>query len=183
MSEIQVTKSGATITDMRSLRIGLAFFLILSAQAQTAKPPLYFNHNNDGFSANGRWIPADTKQTAAFPTEVELDCDRITKSCVEATAEYYSGHPHVSIDYLQIDKWDTNGITASSSSGICMVRNVTISFSDKTIVQTVSSKTLDQEKLKACKLLGANATELERFVIKNSAQWISDPYGESLSKY
>src|SRR5580692_4885947 len=136
-------------------RLGWYFFLILPAQAQTTKPPLYFNHSNDGFSANGRWVPADAKQKAAFPTEVELDCDRITKSCVEATAEYYSGHPHVSIDYLQIDKWDTNGITASSSSGICMVRNVAISFGDKTIVQTVSSKTLDQEKLKACKLLGA----------------------------
>lgn len=167
---------------MRHLLLGLSICL-LSAQAQKAKPPLYFYFDGLGFSANGRWISADPKQKGAFPSEVQLECNRSTKLCTEATAEYFSGHPHVSIDYLNIERWDANGIVASGSGSICMIRMLTISFADKTIVQAISSKVLSEEKRTACKFLSASGTELEKFVIKNSDAWVSDPYGESLSKF
>jgi hypothetical protein len=60
-----------------------------------------------------------------------------------------------------------------------MQRNVTISFSNKTIVEMRSAKSLDKRKLlESCKFFVDNGTSLSRLVIKNSEEWNTNPYGE-----
>jgi hypothetical protein len=157
--------------------------LSASLSAQKVKPNLYFGVDSKSFSTNGRWMPSDFKDKAAYPSETEIDCDRQSKTCVEATAEYFSGHPHVSLTYFEVVKWDENGIMATSASGICMTETMLISFSDKTITDTHSIKKLNDDKKEACKFLGASGTETDIFVIKNSDRWNADPYGESATKY
>jgi hypothetical protein len=164
---------------MKKLTIGFIIFLSVLSRAQEAKPPLYFNFNNIGFSATGRWVSGDTKDDAGRPTEVEINCERVAKLCTEATATYFDGHPHVSIDYFQISRWDSEGILAGSSDSLCVLRKVSISFSNKTIVETHSAKNLDKKKLlESCKFFVDNGTELSRLVIKNSEEWNTNPYGE-----
>jgi hypothetical protein len=148
-----------------------------SVFAQKAKPPLHFAVASDSFVASGRWIPSNPKDKAAYPSEVEIDCDAKMRMCIEAAAEYFSGHPHVSIDYFKIMKWDASGIIASSSSGICMTRTMLISFADKSISDTHSEKVLDKDKKGACAFFGASGTEIDVFVVKGSDKWETDPYG------
>jgi hypothetical protein len=157
------------------------YLLVVSASgyAQKAKPALHFNVQGDSFVASGRWVPSDPKDKAAHPSEVEIDCDGKLKMCIEATAEYYSGHPHVSIDYLDIRKWDANGIIATSDSGICMTRTVLISFADKSLSDTHSMKAIDKDLKGACASFGASGTEIDVFVVKGSDGWEADPYGAS----
>ena len=155
--------------------------LTATLSAQKVKPPLYFFVTSDGFSATGRWVPSDPKDKAAFPSETEIICDHGSKSCIEATAELFSGHPHVSTAFYQVVKWDENGLIASSEDGICMEQTLLISFPDKTISNRHSAKKLSDDKKGACKFFGASGTETAEFVIKNSARWIADPYGESLN--
>jgi hypothetical protein len=165
---------------MRNILCGVLILLSGLVHAQEAKPTLTFNFNNIGFSANGRWVSGDSKGNASYPNEVEFNCERGTRLCTEATAAYYDGHPHVSIEYFQIDRWDASGIAASSSDSICVRRNVIISFSNKTVVETQTAKAMDKKKLlESCKFFGDNGTELSRLVIKNSPEWMSDPYGET----
>lgn len=92
--------------------------LLLFAEAEQ-KRVVYFNFDAQSFSATGKWVSPspDPKDQPAHPQEVQLDCFRQSQECIEATAEYYMGHPHVSLDYLNVVKWDTNGIIATSSSG------------------------------------------------------------------
>jgi len=168
---------------MRFHPVSLLSLLVMVVHAQTAGRNIYFNFDNNDFSANGRWVPSNSKEKPAYPSEIELDCDRLNRSCTEATAEYYSGHPHVSISYLHIDRWDANGIVASDLQPICMFRTVTISFADKTVTGTWSAKVLNKDKAQACRTLGATGTNSERLILKNSTEWMSDPYGESLHKY
>jgi hypothetical protein len=148
------------------------------AYAQQTKPALHFGVKDDSFYTSGRWVPSDPKDKAAHPSEVEIDCNGQQKICIEATAEYYSGHPHVSIDYLDITKWDTNGIIATSSSGICMTRTVLISFATMSISDTHSLKVLDKNVKGACAYFGASDTEIDIFVVKGSDKWEANPYGE-----
>lgn len=147
---------------------------------QTVKPRLYFNWNDRDFSANGRWAPSDPKERAAFPSETEFDCDRISKTCVEATAELYSGHPHVSLNYYGILKWDDNGIIVTTNEPICVANTIVISFAEKNLTATSTLKTMDDKKRDACKALGINGTSSSVFIVKNSQRWLADPYGESL---
>jgi hypothetical protein len=164
---------------MKKLTVCFIIFLAVLSRAQEAKPPLYFNFNNIGFSAVGSWVSGDTTNNAGRPSEVEINCERVAKLCTEATATYYDGHPHVSIDYFQIGRWDSDGILASSSDSLCVLRNVSISFSNKTIVETRSAKSLDKKKLlESCKFFVDNGMELSRLVIKNSEEWNTNPYGE-----
>jgi hypothetical protein len=149
--------------------------------AQTRKPPLYFNWNNQNFSANGRWVPSDPKEKAAFSSETQIDCDRVSKTCVEATAEYYSGHPHVSLRYYDILKWDDDGIIATTDALICEAGTVMISFAEKSITSRGILKTMDDKKREACKTLGSDRGSSSVFIIKNSERWLADPYGESLT--
>jgi hypothetical protein len=168
---------------MKNQWAALALLMSLPAYSQAYKPTLYFFADSSGFSATGRWVPSDIKDKAAYPSETEIDCDRPSKTCTEATAEYYSGHPHVSLTYFAIVKWDENEIVATSSSSICMVQTILVSIPDKTISETHSIKKLDAEKKEACQSFGASGTSTDAFVVKNSPQWKADPYGESSNKY
>ena len=164
---------------MRKSLAGVLLAIFSAAGAQTAKPNLYFAFDSKSFSSTGRGVPSDTKDKAANPAETEIDCDRLAKRCIEASAGYYGGHPHVSIDYFQITKWDADGIIARSSSGICMTRTLLISFADKSLSDTHAAKVMDKEKADACSFFGASGTEIDVFVVKNSPTWQSNPYGAS----
>ncbi len=164
---------------MRNIWIASVLLLSASVYAQKVPLSLHFAADSKSFYAVGRWIPSDPKEKAAFPSETEIDCDHQSRTCVEATAEYYYGHPHVSLVYFEVVKWDENGIVASSSSGICMTETMLISFSDKSISNTHSIKKMENDKREACKSFGASGTASELFVVKNSERWNSDPYGSS----
>jgi hypothetical protein len=165
---------------MRNKRLAVVLLLSASVYAQKALPNLHFAVDSKSFYAAGRWMPSDPKKKSDFPSETEINCDRQSMTCVEATAEYYSGHPHVSLDYFGIVKWDENGIIATSSSGICMTVTMLISFTDKSISATHSIKKMDNDLKEACKSLGASETMVDAFVVKNSERWNADPYGESI---
>jgi len=95
---------------------------------------------------------------------------------VEATAEFYSGHPHVTLSYLQIIRWDYDGIVASDSSGICMTVTVQISFAEKHISSTHSAKQLNDKTKEACKYFGAEKTEEDIFVLRGSERWAKEHF-------
>jgi hypothetical protein len=152
----------------------------LSAQQKT--PNLYFFVDANGFSANGRWVPADSKDKAAYPSETEIDCIRETKKCIEATADYSYGHPHVTVNYYDIVKWDGDGIIATSSALQCTINTIIVSFPSRNITEKSSLKKLDGGMKDLCKFFKVE-TETSRFIIKNSDQWNADPYGESLHKF
>ncbi len=128
----------------------------------------------DSFSATGKWVskPSNPKNEP-FPQEVEIDCFKGKHGdvCVEATAEYYMGHPHISVSYLDILKWDKDGIVAIDSSGVCMTNTVLINFADQSISDTVSLKKLTDETKSACAFFGAGQSESLVFVLKGSDQW------------
>jgi hypothetical protein len=144
-----------------------------SALPQSA-PPIFFNYGKDAFSATGEWVAADTKGASPIPSETEIDCFKSSTSCVEATAEFYSGHPHVTIGYLQVIKWDGDGIIASDSSGICMTVTMQISFAEKRISSTHSAKQLNDKTKDACKYFGAAKTEEDIFVLRGSERWTKE---------
>lgn len=147
--------------------------------AQKAERPVYFGATSVGFSATGRWVPSNPSQHADFPSETEIDCARQSRSCVEATAEYYLGHPHVSTEYYDIVKWDDNGLIAISSNAICTTQTLIVSFADKSITATHSIKKLNRETASACKTFEASGTFSKVFVVKNSERWMENPYGSS----
>jgi hypothetical protein len=149
------------------------FALVLLAQK--TERPIYFEANAFGFSATGKWVPTDPNDKPAFPSETEIDCEKKAMNCVEATAEYYFGHPHVSISYLQAVKWDGDGIIATSSSGARMTNTVLISFAEKTVTETDSMKQLDAKTKEACDAFGAKQTTTSLFILKGSARWNADP--------
>src|SRR5947207_2657609 len=101
--------------------------------AETTKedPILFFSVTREGLSTTGKWIPGDPTDKPAFPTETQIDCFRNSMECVEATADYSFGHPHVMLNYLQVAKWDDNSLIATSDSGVCMTNTLVISFADK----------------------------------------------------
>jgi len=148
--------------------------LALSVSSQKAERPIFFAADEFGLSATGKWVPADPNDKPAFPSETEIDCEKKSMSCVEATAEYYYGHPHVTISYLQAVKWDNDGIIATASSGVCMTNTVLVSFAEKKITETDSMKRLDDKTKEACNSLGAEKTQTSIFVLKNSVRWIAD---------
>lgn len=154
----------------------------MSLCGQMQKPPLYFTWDARSFTANGRWVPADAKEKAAYPSETRFDCDRISKTCVEATAEYFSGHPHASLNYYTILKWDHDGIIATTDAAICVANTVMISFAEKSVTAKSTLKTLDDKTREACKAIGAEGAS-SVFLVKNSERWLADPYGESLKRY
>jgi hypothetical protein len=160
-----------------ALRAALCFSIILffislipAVEAQRASN-IYFNYDNDSFWATGNWIPADPNDKPGFPSETEIDCFRSSKNCVEAIAEFYMWHPHITLNYLDIIKWDRDGIIARDSSKICMTVTMQITFAEKRISSTHSIKRLDDEKKKACNFLGADKTEEDIFVLKGSERW------------
>jgi hypothetical protein len=155
--------------------MGVLTTLTQPVYAQKAGRPIYFTDDGFGFSATGKWVPADPNDKPAFPSETEIDCEKIAMSCVEATAEIYSGHPHVTISYLHAIKWDRDGIVATSSSGTCMTNTILISFAEKEITETYSMKQLDDKTKEACNDFGATRTTTSLFVLKGSGRWNADP--------
>lgn len=160
----------------------LFFALAAPLSAQNQNSNLYFSATNQGLVATGRWVLSDPKGKAAFPSETEIDCDRQLRMCTEATAEYYSGHPHVSLTYLDIVRWDDDGIIATAPGAICVTTTILVSFAEKSIKATDSLKQLSGEKKEACKFVGATGAQTYSFVLKNSQEWIKNPYGESAER-
>lgn len=139
--------------------------------AQAAKPNLYFFVDATSFSAEGTWMPVDANSHAAYQTETELDCYRRTATCTEATADYFSGHPHISVVDFHVVKWDNRGILASSADGICATRTLTVGFAAKHISDTREAKMLPKEKQKACQWFGVPSSERWTLALKNSKTW------------
>lgn len=75
----------------------LAFGIRASAFSQAT--PVHFGVDRASFYADGR-----ESEKFLFHSETQINCDRQSKTCIAATAEYYSGHPHVSIEYFQLLK-------------------------------------------------------------------------------
>jgi hypothetical protein len=138
--------------------------------AQSAQP-IFFSHDKGSFSATGDWIAIDPKVKPPYPSETEIDCFKNNLTCVEATAEFYMGHPHVSLSYFQVIRWDDDGIIASDSSGVCMTVAMQISFAEKRISSTHSAKQLNDKTKDACKFFQADNTEEDIFVLKGSERW------------
>ena len=153
--------------------LAVLILMSMSAFAQTKKPPLYFSGDLTAFYSVGKWEMANNEKMA-FPTETEIDCDPNGKFCVEATADYSFGKPHVNVEFFQVVKWDRNGIIATSSNSICMVRTLVVSFPEKSITGTRSLQKMTDDKKEACKFFGAEGTSSEVFVVKNSERWIAD---------
>jgi hypothetical protein len=146
-------------------------FIIPAAEPQRAST-IYFNFDKDSVSATGNWISADTKINPPFASETEIDCFKNNMmTCVEATAEFYMTHPHVTVNYLQVIRWDKDGIVATDSSGTCMTVTMQISFADKRISSTHSVKQLDDKMKESCKFFQADKTEEDIFVLKGSERW------------
>jgi hypothetical protein len=153
----------------------LLIVLIWSNAALPQKaPPIYFSYDQSNFTATGHWTPAGGKDLSSIPSETEIDCFKQGLSCVEATAEYYSGHPHITINYLQVVRWDDNGIIASDSSGICMTVALQVSFAEQRVSATHSMKQLNDKTKEACNYFGAQKTEEEIFVLKGSPRWTKE---------
>jgi hypothetical protein len=156
----------------RSLLLALLASSMLSAQ--TATPKIHFFVQASAFSTEGTWIPIDPKSHAAYEAETQVDCDKGTATCTEATAEFYSGHPHISVVYFQIVKWDGNGIVASNADGICASRTLSIGFAAKHISDMREAKVLPEDKKKACETIGVPVSEGWTLVLKNSKDWVSE---------
>lgn len=148
-----------------------ATLFVTSLSAQKAQRPIYFNFDAANFSATGKWIPADPNDKPPFPAETQIDCTKAGLTCTEATAEYYYGHPHVTLLYFKIIKWDANGIVASSSEGICATNTILISFAEKTVSETDSMKQLDDKTKAACNFFGIQKAVSSDFILKGSVRW------------
>jgi hypothetical protein len=159
-------------------RLALAIMLSsIMATAQSAKPDkdkdfIWFIVSADSFTAVGKWTSPNDATDKPFPAEVQIDC--FDSSCIVATAEYYMGHPHVSIQYLQVLKWDKNGIVAVDSSPTCMTNTILINFADRSISLSASLKKMDSKLKSACAFFGAKNSQSFSFVLKNSDQWNKD---------
>lgn len=160
----------------RALSIALLTTCLAPLFAQTLinKGNLYFFSDASGFSAEGTWTPVDPKSHAAYQAETEIDCNRVARSCMEATAEYFSGHPHISVTYFQIIKWDVNGIVASNADAVCASRTLTIGFAAKHLTDTREAKVLPKDKQEACKTIGVPASESWTMALKNSQAWADE---------
>jgi hypothetical protein len=150
----------------------LAIILLASSPAVFAQDAvIFFSSDQNSFSATGNWAPSDPRNKPAFPSETQIDCFRDGMLCVEATAEYSKGHPHVALNYFAVSKWDKDGIIATNSSPICMAVTLQISFTDKRVSVTHSAKELDEENKGACKLFSGSTAQEDVFVLRGSARW------------
>jgi coproporphyrinogen III oxidase len=149
--------------------IVLVLCSVLPSAGQMASDGGLFTVVGDMFSAVGKWIPSDPKVKPAYPEETQIDCFKNSMTCVEATADYYVGHPHVTIRYLVVNKWDKDSLVASGG-GTCMTYMVLVSFAEKTLNASYALKQLPEKQRDSCKSLGALKTEMT-FVLRNSERW------------
>lgn len=171
---MSVKKFQMPLVRYAGMALVLAFGIRVSAFAQA--PPVHFSFDRTSFYADGR-----ESEKSLFPSETQINCDRQNETCIAATAEYYSGHPHVSIEYFQLLKWDADGIIATSDA-LCMQRTMLISFPNKAISISGMLKSLPKERTEACETWGASKPYTDVFVLKNSPGWNKDPYGERKGK-
>jgi hypothetical protein len=161
---------------MRIPKVLIVLALCITAAAQKATKSqgvIYFEVAANSFSATGKWVSgsSDPKDQIAYPQEVEIDCFRGNSSCVEAVAEYYMGNPHITVKYLDIIRWDKNGIVASSANAACMTNTIMINFGDQTISAADSLKRLDEKAKDACSFLGVGQSQSYVFVLKGTDRW------------
>jgi hypothetical protein len=131
---------------------------------------IYFNYTKTGFFATGSWESPDPNVKTDM-TETQIDCFKEMKSCVVATADNAMGRPHVSTNYLDVIKWDDDGLIATDSSPICMTLTMQVSVADKHITLAHALKRLDADQAKACKFFGAEKITEDIFVLKGSPRW------------
>ena len=148
----------------RFLALSVLFTLTVSAQV------VYFNYSKLSFSSTGSWESPDVSVKTGM-TETQIDCFRQIKTCVMATADNVMGRPHVFTSYLDVIKWDDDGLIATDSSPICMTLTMQVSVADKHITLAHSLKRLDPDKAEACKFFGAEKTTEDIFVLKGSPRW------------
>jgi hypothetical protein len=148
----------------RFLALSVLFTLGVSAQV------VYFNYSKNDFFATGSWESPDPSVKTDM-TETRIDCFKEMKTCVVATADNLMGRPHVFTSYLDVIKWDDDGLIATDSSPECMTVTMQVSVADKHITATHALKRLDAEVGKACKFFGADKTTEDIFVLKGSSRW------------
>jgi hypothetical protein len=148
----------------RFLALSALFTLGVSAQV------IYFNYSKNSFFATGSWESPDLSVKTDM-TETKIDCFKEMKTCVLATADNLMGRPHVFTSYLDVIKWDDDGLIATDSSPICMTLTMQVSVADKHITLAHSLKRLEAEQAKACKFFGAEKTTEDIFVLKGSPRW------------
>ena len=144
----------------------LSVLLTLGVSAQV----IYFNYTKSGLVVTGSWESPDPNVKAAM-TETQIDCFREWKTCVMATADNLMGRPHVFTSYLDVIRWDGDGLIATDSSPVCMTLTMHVSVADKYIRSIHALKRLDADQAKACKDFGAEKTTEDIFVLKGSARW------------
>ena len=148
----------------RFLALSVLFTLGVSAQV------IYLDFTKSGFFATGSWESQDPNVKTDM-TETQIDCFKQMKTCVIATADNLMGRPHVFTSYLNVIKWDDDGLIATDSSPICMNLTLQVSIADKHITLVHALKRLDADKAKACKTFGAEGTVEDLFVLKGSPRW------------
>jgi len=148
----------------RLLALSVLFTLGVSAQVA------YFNYSKIRFFATGSWESPDPNVKTSM-TETQIDCFKEMKTCVLATADNLMGRPHVFTSYLDVIKWDDDGLIATDASPICMTLTMQVSLADKHITLLHSLKRLDAPTAKACKDFGADQTTEDIFVLKRSPRW------------
>jgi hypothetical protein len=149
---------------VRFLALSVLFTLGVSAQV------IYFDFTKIGFFATGNWESQDPNVKTDM-TETQIDCFKQMQTCVIATADNLMGRPHVFTSYLDVIKWDNDGLIATDSSPICMNLTLQVSVADKHITLAHAPKRLDADKAKACKAFGAKETAEDIFVLKGSPRW------------
>jgi hypothetical protein len=148
--------------------------LLLSLVQSQSDRVLFFSYDRGSFSATGKWASTSSnpKDQIANPQEVQIDCFRARRECIEATAQYYMGNPHVDISYLSIIQWDKDGIIAVSSAGTCITNKLIFNFADKSITALDTPKQLPADQKKACAFFGAGeAPPPYTFVVRGSLRW------------
>jgi hypothetical protein len=148
----------------RFLTLSLLFTLGVSAQV------IYFEFTESGLFATGSWESQDANVKTDM-TETQIDCFKQMKTCVLATADNLMGRPHVFTSYLDVIRWDDDGLIATDSSPVCMNLTLQVSVADKRITLARALKRLDADKAKACKAFGAEETTEDIFVLKGSPRW------------
>jgi hypothetical protein len=118
----------------------------------------------------GSWESPDPSEKTVM-TETKIACFGEWKTCVVATADNLMGRPHVFTSYLEVIKWDDDGLIATDSSGTCMTLTMQVSVADKHITAMHALKRLDADTAKACKFFGAEKSVEDIFVLKGSPRW------------
>src|ERR1700682_2545046 len=140
----------------RFLALSVLFTLTVSAQV------IYFNYSKIGFFATGSWESPDPNVKTEM-TETKIDCFSEMKTCVLATADNMMGRPHVFTSYLNVIKWDDDGLIATDSSPICMTLTMQVSVADKHITLAHSLKRLDPDKAEALQFFGGGENNENMF--------------------